>query len=467
MTLLVITAAMLSGCFGEKQVLEELGADGAGTLKVVYADEESFYSRYGNAFQVKYPGIEIEVVSWGEMHRELRDKDDADMKAERLEFLRKHKPDVVIVSLDEMGEMAQEGKLYNLDAVIAQEKFDLEGYMPGLIDMIRGKGSGSLYGLAPEFGTSAIYYNADLFREHHIDPPRHQMTWEELLELSSRFKGLGSRENQIAGYYERNGKPDQLLLRMADAYALRLFDAKGEKLMFETDGWKRAMKLAADSIRNQSAYMQPPIEDEQGNLLWGSDSLFFQGKAAMIMEETWFMSDLKHRPAWDKEAKSFDWGIVTAPVDPASPDSSPYVRLHQVFAIAADSPNKRAAWEFVKFVNGPDTAKANSRKTRETLPTRIHLVEEIDGKSLEAFYLLRPRAQSKSIWDDFNLGLPRAREFFWEFRMMLSREMEAVIGEKKTVDEAAAAVQAEGQAVLRKVREEEKARRLTPEDNGQ
>ncbi|BFH12231.1 hypothetical protein WDD9_000478 [Paenibacillus melissococcoides] len=43
MTLLAIAAAMLSGCFGEKPVLEEPGKEGPGTLKVVYADEESFY----------------------------------------------------------------------------------------------------------------------------------------------------------------------------------------------------------------------------------------------------------------------------------------------------------------------------------------------------------------------------------------------------------------------------------------
>lgn len=75
-----------------------------------------------------------------------------------------------------------------------------------------------------------------------------------------------------------HSEPDQLLLKMADAYALCLFEAKGEKLMFETGGWKRAMKLATDSIRNHSAHMQLPIEDEGGNLFWGSDSLFSKAR---------------------------------------------------------------------------------------------------------------------------------------------------------------------------------------------
>ncbi|MFL1674747.1 sugar ABC transporter substrate-binding protein, partial [Paenibacillus dendritiformis] len=111
----------------------------------------------------------------------------------------------------------QEGKLYNLDAVIAQEQFDLDGFMPGLIDMIRAKGGGSLYGLAPNFFTSVIYYNAGLFREHNIEPPRNKMTWQELIDLSSRFSGIGSGENQIYGYYERYGTVDQLLNKIAQA----------------------------------------------------------------------------------------------------------------------------------------------------------------------------------------------------------------------------------------------------------
>lgn len=113
-----------------------------------------------------------------------------------------------------MEKLAQEGKLYNLDSIITQEKFDLEGYMPGLVDMIREHGGGSLYGLAPSFYTSAIYYNAELFRENNIEPPRNKMTWQEVLDLSSRFASVGSGENQVYGYYQRYGGGPQDLFWM-------------------------------------------------------------------------------------------------------------------------------------------------------------------------------------------------------------------------------------------------------------
>ncbi|WP_242069674.1 ABC transporter substrate-binding protein [Paenibacillus dendritiformis] len=312
-----------------------------------------------------------------------------------MKFLDKHKPDVLMVDLPMMEKLVQEGKLYNLDAVIAQEKFDVEGFMPGLIDMIREKGGGSLYGLAPIFYTNVIYYNAELFREHHIELPSNKMSWQEVLELSGRLAGIGSGEDQIYGYYKRFGSPELMLFDVANASSLRLFDAQGEKLVFNTDGWKQAVRLTTDSIRNKAVYTRPMDEGDSPQEFSSDDDLFFKGRAAMTMDDPWFLSQLKNRAMWDKDSKKIDWGMVTAPVDPASPDESWYVRLNQVYAIAADSPNKRAAWEFVKFVNGPEMAKAASRSIDGHLPTRNQFMKEIDGKSTEAFYSLRPKGRSR------------------------------------------------------------------------
>ncbi|MGG4395007.1 extracellular solute-binding protein [Paenibacillus thiaminolyticus] len=455
--LLTMVVALLGGCFGEKPVLDELGKDGKGTIKVVYYDEDNFYRQYGNYFNVKYPDIEFEIVSMQEMYRDLQDKENVDYEEERLKFLEKHKPDVLMVDLSTMEKLAQEGKLYNLDSIITQEKFDLEGYMPGLVDMIREHGGGSLYGLAPYFYTSAIYYNAELFRENNIEPPRNKMTWQEVLDLSSRFASVGSGENQVYGYYQRyGGGPQDLFMDVAEGSSMRFFDAKGEKLVFNTDGWKQLMRLTTDAIRNKGVYTQPRDEGDTHRFS-SDDDLFFKGRAAMIMGDSWFISQIKNRIMWDKEAKPIDWEMVSVPVDPASPDESSYASLHEVYAIAADSPNKRAAWEFVKFVNGPEMAKAASRSMEGNLPTRNQFMKEIDGKSTEAFYSLRPKAKYESIWGGRDVEVPST--FYGEFRTILDKELKAVIDNKKTVDEAAAAIQAEGEAALQKGREADKARK--------
>ncbi|MFL1674740.1 sugar ABC transporter substrate-binding protein, partial [Paenibacillus dendritiformis] len=163
-------------------------------------------------------------------------------------------------------------------------------------------------------------------------------------DLSSRFASVGSGENQVYGYYQRyGGGPQDLFLDVAHGSSMRFFDAKGEKLVFNTDGWKQLVRLTTDAIRNKGVYTQP--RDEGGNHSFSSDDdLFFKGRAAMIMGDSWFISQIKNRIMWDKEAKPIDWEMVSVPVDPASPDESSYASLHEVYAIAADSPNKRAAW---------------------------------------------------------------------------------------------------------------------------
>ncbi|MFL1674742.1 sugar ABC transporter substrate-binding protein, partial [Paenibacillus dendritiformis] len=112
---------------------------------------------------------------------------------------------------------------------------------------------------------------------------------------------------------------------------------------------------------------------------------------------------------------------------------------------------------FVKFVNGPEMAKAASRSMRGDLPTRTQFMKEVDGKSTEAFYLLRPKAESGSMWGGPNVQFPY--DFHPAFSTILSKELQAVIDNKKTVEEAAAAIQAEGEAALLKAREEDKARK--------
>ncbi|MCM3339015.1 extracellular solute-binding protein [Paenibacillus sp. MER TA 81-3] len=450
--LMLTVIALISGCFGEKPVLEELGEDGKGKLKVLYHDENSFYHEYGNYFNVKFPEIEFEVISTNEIYANLEGP--VDYKAEK-KILEKYKPDVMFLDQEAYSEHAQEGKLYNLDAVIAQEKFDLEGYMPGLIDMIREKGNGSMYGLTPSFYTNVMYFNADLFKEHGIQEPSNKMTWQEVIDLSNRFANIGTGEDQIYGIYEEYGQANDLLRKIAATSSLQLVDAKGEKLLINSDGWKNAIKTTADAVRSKAIHVAPPRNDEDGPVyMRNDDNKFLAGKAAMVIEGPWYINQLKNRKMYNKNAKDFDWGIVTVPIDPASPDTSATVYLNELYAISADSANKRAAWEFIKFVNGPEVAKAASRSMDGRIPTRNQFFKEMDGKSMEAFYMLKPK-NSDTSWGNDKVPM----EFYQPFRKLQEEALQAVIDNKKTVDEALAELQQKGEAALIKAREEEKARK--------
>ncbi|MCY7483549.1 MULTISPECIES: extracellular solute-binding protein [Paenibacillus] len=431
--LLLGMMSVLTGCFGEKQVLEPLD-EGKGKLKVTYYSEKSFYSDYGNYFNIKFPDIEVEVISTAETDME--------------ELLDKQKPDVVLLSEHMFETYAQQGKLYALDDIIAQEKFDLEGYMPGLIDMIRTKGRGKLYGLTPYFYNEVIYYNRDLFQAYNIELPRNQMSWQEILALSKRFDGMRTGDNEIYGLYQ---SPSSLLINIANTLSLQVFDAKGEKLRIRSDGWEQAMQMATDAVRNY-----PPGQVE------GMNNLFLMGKAAMIMDGPWFAKELQRAPLHNKTLSTMNWDMVTVPVDLKRPDESSKVRLTKMYAIMADSTNKRAAWEFVQFVNGLSMEKVASRNPISTLPTRHQFFKQLEGRSTEPFYMLKPRLSTESsppegswgFWVGYgNKHVPE--DFYSPFNELLDKSLQAVMQHEITPEEAVNELDAKGQLLLNKTHAEE------------
>lgn len=71
--MLLTIMSLLSGCFGERSELAPL-KDGKGKIRVVYQDEDRFYSDYGNFFKMMNPDIDIEVISEAELFDEAEKK---------------------------------------------------------------------------------------------------------------------------------------------------------------------------------------------------------------------------------------------------------------------------------------------------------------------------------------------------------------------------------------------------------
>ncbi|BFH13853.1 hypothetical protein WDD9_004415 [Paenibacillus melissococcoides] len=81
-----------------------------------------------------------------------------------------------------------------------------------------------------------------------------------------------------------------------------------------------------------------PLEPEgEGPIALEQGELFFSGKAAMVMASSWFQNEFRYMFANDKESSAFDWGMVTVPIDPSFPDETPHTSMPDIFGIAADS----------------------------------------------------------------------------------------------------------------------------------
>lgn len=418
--------SLLSSCGEQKEELEPLQA---GTIKVVYLDEESFYEDYGKYFKLQFPQTDVEVISKSKLITEFNDVNDYEEATRK--FLNTYNPDVLLLDEEMFKAFAEEGKLYNLETAIHQDNFDVDGFMSGLIDKLKALGNGDLYGLVPSVTVHALYYNEDLFKEYQVEPPRNKMTWQELMELAARFTDQGSGGRHVYGLEETYSDHGREVLNIGFNSGLKLFDEKADHVLINTDGWKSIMKLVTDGVRSGSVIL----------LSNGSNKHFMNKEAAMTFGSPDLMQALK------QNGIQMNWGIVTMPVH--SNDESMNINSREIFAISATSPNKRAAWELVKLVNGADMAKSKSKTYNGTLPSRTGYLKEYDGKSLEAFYMLKVK-EAKQKWGDDHVPEPFLRMFVEPLRA----EMQAVIENRKTIDEAAAVLEEKGQAVLMQARSE-------------
>ena len=63
-------------------------------------------------------------------------------------FIEKERPNIIMLSPDQLTKYAADGKLLDLDAMTEDEKFKKETLIPGLLDYMKEMGGGKLYGLS-------------------------------------------------------------------------------------------------------------------------------------------------------------------------------------------------------------------------------------------------------------------------------------------------------------------------------
>lgn len=81
---------------------------------------------------------------------------------------------------------------------------------------------------------------------------------------------------------------EELLFGIAATSSLRALDPKGEKLAFNTEGWKEAMELVADAVRSRAVFAYPLEEDV--NYL--QTEPFLRGEVAMVLGSGMFLNQM-------------------------------------------------------------------------------------------------------------------------------------------------------------------------------
>ncbi|CAH8767663.1 ABC transporter substrate-binding protein [Paenibacillus dendritiformis] len=438
---------LLQGC-ADKET-EPFAPNQPLTLKVMYAwGEEDFYNRFGKEFQLKYPNVDFRFVGNPEYHPDLTAEEN---EQALLAHIAKERPDVLrIGGGGDLEAVAAAGKLIDLGPWMKRDNFSLDGIYPPVLHAIQMQGRGTMYGLSPTFVSSAVYYNKDLFEQYGVTPPQDKMIWEQLLDLAARFPVEGSPEERIYGFAEESateGSIFGLMNRIAQTEQIALIDASGTRLLFDSDGWRRITKLTVQSMTSNSVYF--PEKLTIGQSMTPDNDLFVSGRAAMIVSGDYRMGLLEDKnhtmQASPSPKEPLRWGMLPVPIDPVNPQSANEIYVFETYGIGADSTAKAAAWELVKFINGDEWAKAQSR-TRgggNLLARTAYNKDRFNHEDIEVFYSVKPQSG-----EELRQIRQVPPEFKTSFADIVREELESIAADKQSVDQAVQKIQTRGQAEL-------------------
>ncbi|MBD8500238.1 ABC transporter substrate-binding protein [Paenibacillus arenosi] len=432
---LSLAVSLLAACTGgSKSELPALPENGSGKITVMHWSADQFMNELGNTFNVKYPEIEFQIVDPKELYESFKPENgEGEYEKKLTEFIKKKKIDVVMTHQMEYEKLAKAGNLYKLDTLIQDEKYPMDDFHPGIVDLLREKGGNAIYGLPSGINSMALFYNVDLFKKHGIEVPTHKMSAQQVLDLAQRFPGGSDEKDRIYGIHTGYHSVGGHMLSLGEMSNLQVIDQKAEKVLMNSEGWRSLFTSYAELMKDNKINI-----NDRNNQGGSYGSGFPAGKAAMVLNYTWMFDEMKyasHSQGPDgKESKPFEWNMVTVPVDPANPDESSSVNLGEIYAVTSSAVDKRAAWEFVKFTTGPEMAKINGRSTRK-LTARKNYQKEVEGKSMEAFTMLRPAKNNYSMQSTLEKN-----DISYEFHQTLATKLEealtSVKNGKKSADQA-------------------------------
>lgn len=421
------------------------------------------FREWTEIFEFTHPNVKLEFVEtmpqqgMPEPGEEYKPEDP--MKHLKDALTGPNPPDLIMLGMEQMPELIDENLLAPLDPFITKDKFDTEAIVPAVIEGLKDMGDGTLYALAPQFGASAMIYNKDLFDAAGIDYPVDEMTWDQVFDLARRLTKADQEKPQHGFAFSTwQGGDGFWETQMYTApLELSIFDETGENVLVDTpdwqDAWETMIKLRTDKVTpTPPDYSKPMPEPIEYNPVEHDN--FLSGKVAMAVADYGYINQvIQHNKMAEKGQKGYNavnWDIVTVPVHESVPGVGGNIYLNGIFAINAKAQNEDAAWEFIKFINSEDWARAKSRASWNMVAHKkfIQPKEGLDY-NVEAFTKLKP-VPVNNMWNNpIFREIPRA----WEIQQIgANKYMEAMNG-TKTVEQALKEWQTEGQALLKQLRE--------------
>ena len=204
-----------------------------------------------------------------------------------------------------------------------------------------GKVDGAQYGLAVNMSLPIMYVNADLVKKAGGDPARMPDTWEGVIALAAKIHAATPAAAGMA--YNVHEWPDTWLFQAIISQAGgSLLDPTGTKVAFNTDSGRKQMTNLRRFVTEGS---MPLIEFD------ASRQQFIAGQIGIF-----FDTPARLRQVTDLVGTRFVLGTSGFPIDDKAKGGVPTGGC--AIVITTNDPAKqKAAWEYAKFITGPEAQK--------------------------------------------------------------------------------------------------------------
>jgi arabinogalactan oligomer/maltooligosaccharide transport system substrate-binding protein len=346
-------------------------------------------------FQSKNAGITVDVVNYDV--EKLRENFQTSMLANQ-------GPDVLWTVNDHAGPFTKAGLIQPVDGL----GWDLKSFMPGALEAV--KLDGKTWGIPLSYGNNLmLLYNKNLVKE----PPKDT---DELIKISKELAASGKQ-----GFAYNLNEPFWLVPWLG-GFGGQVFDDTGKKPTLNTDAMKKTLQFVQDlKFKDQII----PQECDYGC----ADTLFKEGKAAMIINGDWSLGDYTTVTA----TKTIDLGTAPIPQIKGSNWPKPYTAgTYIMFPVSLKGDKLEAAKKLVNYFISDDV-QLGWVKSDKRLPSVAKLYTDklitddpiLKGSSADLANGtgMPPQAEMRCNWDAMRPNL------------------EAVMANKMTPADAAAAMQ--------------------------
>ena len=244
--------------------------------------------------------------------------------------------DVFIYAQDRLGGWIESGNVIEpLDFYL--EKGLQDAYLPLTWEAMTYRGN--VYGLPFNYKVLALIYNKKLVATPPKTSGQLVATAKKLTDKATGRFGLAYSYGDF--YYHA---------ALMNAFGGRAFDPG------PTPALNAPENLKAFDLLLKWIYADQILPAEPSSAL--VNALFNEGKAAMVFSGPWFLGEI---------AKDVSWGIAPLPtVDEAGGKPlRPWATVEGAY-IAAPCKNKEAAYEFIKYLTGPEAAKIMAVRGRQS-----------------------------------------------------------------------------------------------------